>query len=136
VLVLPSRVQSQAGALVVDDVEVNQIVASAMLKRLGYQVDISADGSYALQAVQSTQYDVILMDCLMPVMDGYEATARIRSFEGPARHTYIIAVTAAATAEDRKRCFAVGMDDFIEKPIDQGALRDALARCQQASRWN
>jgi two-component system, sensor histidine kinase len=123
-------------ALVVDDVAVNQIVASAMLKAQGYQIDISADGTYALEAVQSNHYDVILMDCLMPVMDGYDATARIRSLEGSARHTYIIAVTAAATAQDRHKCLAAGMDDFVAKPIDPADLKEALARGKLASRSN
>ena len=115
-------------ALLVDDNKLNQLVACAMLKQLSYQVDLSGDGRSALEAVRSTRYDVILMDCLMPVMDGYEATAQIRTFEGASRHTYIIAVTAATTPNDRRKCQMVGMDDFIAKPIDPIALRTALAR--------
>ncbi len=118
-------------ALVVDDVAVNQIVAAAMLKNLGYQIDISSDGAYALEAVQSIEYDVILMDCLMPVMDGYEATARIRSLEGSERHTYIIAVTTASSPQDRRKCLAAGMDDFLAKPIDPVALKEALNRSRE-----
>jgi signal transduction histidine kinase/CheY-like chemotaxis protein/HPt (histidine-containing phosphotransfer) domain-containing protein len=119
---------SSPRALLVEDFEVNQVVASEMLTRLGYQVDVSANGLFALEAVKSTRYDVILMDCLMPTMDGYEATARIRSLEGSGRKNYIIAVTASAMAGEREKCLAAGMDDFVTKPIDPVALKDALAR--------
>src|SRR6202022_4150055 len=100
------------------------------------QVDVSANGMSALEAVQSTRYDVILMDCLMPVMDGYEATARIRSLEGSVRKTYIIAVTASAMAGEREKCLAAGRDDFVTKPIDPVALKDALARRYSPPRSN
>jgi two-component system, sensor histidine kinase and response regulator len=129
-------VASAQRALVVDDVAVNQLVASAMLQNLGYQIDTGADGTAALAAVRTNSYDVVLMDCLMPVMDGYEATARIRSLEGPNRHTYIIGVTAAATTRDRQKCRTAGMDDFVAKPIDPTALQDALARSKQVTRSN
>jgi signal transduction histidine kinase/CheY-like chemotaxis protein/HPt (histidine-containing phosphotransfer) domain-containing protein len=119
---------SERRALLVDDYQVNQVVASEMLRRLGYEVDVSPNGSYAVEAVQSTRYDVILMDCLMPEMDGYEATARIRGLDGQASKTYIIGVTALAMAGDREKCLAAGMDDFVTKPIDPTALKDALAR--------
>ena len=120
-------------ALLVEDVKLNQLVTAVMLKKLGYESDLAQDGSYAVAAFQAARYDVILMDCLMPVMDGYEATARIRSLEGPSRHTYIIAVTAAATTSDREKCLAVGMDDFVSKPINPAELKDAIDRGAQIS---
>jgi signal transduction histidine kinase len=123
----PNDAPSTLRALLVEDLKVNQIVATAMLKRLGYQVDLAEEGRSAVEAVKSTRYDVILMDCLMPIMDGYEATASIRSLDGPNRHTPIIALTAAATASDREKCLLAGMDDFLAKPIDPAALKEALA---------
>jgi signal transduction histidine kinase/CheY-like chemotaxis protein/HPt (histidine-containing phosphotransfer) domain-containing protein len=123
-------------ALLVDDVEINQVVAGEMLKHIGYQVDVASNGMDALEAVKSTHYDVILMDCLMPLMDGYEATARIRSHEGSARKSYIIAVTASAMAGEREKCLSAGMDDFVTKPIDPIALKEALARRYSPLRAN
>ena len=78
----------------VDDYPVSQLVASAIIEQLGYQVDLANSGPEALTAIQFTQYDIILMDCVMPVMDGYEATSLIRRLEGPGRHTPIVALTA------------------------------------------
>jgi signal transduction histidine kinase len=124
-------------ALLVEDVALNRLVASTMLKRFGYQGDVAENGSEALAALKNLDadpYDVILMDCLMPVMDGYEATTRIRNLEGSGRHTYIIAVTAAVTPSDRDKCRAVGMDDLVAKPIDPAALQDALRRGATAGR--
>jgi signal transduction histidine kinase/HPt (histidine-containing phosphotransfer) domain-containing protein/ActR/RegA family two-component response regulator len=123
-------------ALLVDDFEINQVVAGEMLRHLGYHVDVAPNGLHALEAVRATDYDVILMDCLMPKMDGYEATARIRSLKGTLRKTYIIAVTASAMAGEREKCLAAGMDDFITKPIDPIALKDALARRYSPLRTN
>jgi PAS domain S-box-containing protein len=114
--------------LVVDDHKINQLVATAMLEQLGYRVDVANGGAEALQAVQSARYDVIFMDCLMPIMDGYEATDSIRRLEGHERHTPIIALTASAMNGDRQRCLTAGMDDYLSKPIRPAALIEALAR--------
>jgi PAS domain S-box-containing protein len=116
--------------LVVDDYPMNQLVATAIVEQLGYQVDGANNGAEALAAVQSTRYDVILMDCLMPVMDGYQATRRIRRLEGPCRHTPIVALTASSNTGDREKCLAAGMNDYVSKPFVPAALGDVLARCR------
>ena len=116
--------------LVVEDSDVNQLVAQGMLEQLGYDVDLAVNGLEAVEAAGSGRYDAILMDCLMPVMDGYEATARIRSLPGAARSTTIVALTASAMTDDRVRCLEAGMDDYVSKPLDPAALAAALTRCR------
>lgn len=113
--------------LVVEDNEVNQLVAREMVKKLGYAVDVVADGSEAVLAVAAVPYAAVLMDCHMPVMDGFEATRSIRKGEG-AGHLSIIAMTAGALDEDRERCLAAGMDDYLTKPVDLAALEATLDR--------
>ncbi|MCW2850005.1 MAG: histidine kinase [Marmoricola sp.] len=108
--------------LVAEDNLVNQMVAVAILSKAGYQVDTVRNGAEAVRAAASGSYDAILMDCQMPQMNGYQATAAIRHQEGPGRHTPIIAVTAAARGEDRNRCLAEGMDDYLAKPVRKGPL--------------
>jgi PAS domain S-box-containing protein len=122
-------VPSRGRVLVVDDYPMSQLVATTIVEQLGYQVDGVNSGEEALLAVESTYYDVILMDCAMPVMDGYQATFRIRQLEGPHRHTPIVALTASSGPGDREKCLAAGMDDYVSKPFDPAALSDALARC-------
>ncbi|HVL05619.1 MAG TPA: ATP-binding protein [Acidimicrobiales bacterium] len=122
-----------ARVLLADDAPINQLVGAAMLKRLGCLVDVVANGAEAVDAVLRTDYDVVLMDCLMPVMDGYEATARIRSCEGGRRRTPIIALTASAMVGDREKCLAAGMDDYLAKPLDRSALAGVVARCRTAA---
>jgi two-component system, sensor histidine kinase and response regulator len=114
--------------LLVEDNVANQIVGSKMTERWGYRVDVVADGQEALDALARQSYDAILMDCQMPVMDGYEATRRIRATTGPASRVPVIAMTASAMLEDRQRCTAAGMDDFITKPVHPEDLGMALAR--------
>jgi signal transduction histidine kinase/DNA-binding NarL/FixJ family response regulator len=118
--------------LLVDDAEMNRLVGKGLLECIGYQVDCVGSGAEALEAVGPGGYAAILMDCLMPVMDGYEATRRIRQLDGPARHTPIIALTAAAMNGDRERCIAAGMDDYVSKPIDLEVLTSVLAQFQPA----
>ena len=122
-----------ARVLLADDARINQLVGVAMLERLGCMVDVVNNGAEAVEAVLRTDYDVVLMDCLMPVMDGYEATARIRSLEGGSRRTPIIALTASAMVGDRERCLAAGMDDYLAKPLDRAALAGVVARCRAAA---
>ncbi len=122
-----------ARVLLADDARINQLVGVAMLERLGCTVDVVTNGAEAVDAVLEKDYDVVLMDCLMPVMDGYEATARIRNLEAGSRRTPIIALTASAMVGDRERCLAAGMDDYLAKPLDRAALAGVVARCRPAA---
>ena len=115
--------------LLAEDNNVNQIVANAMLKKIGCHVTIARDGAEAVAHAKAHHYDVILMDCHMPNMDGFEATAAIRALEreGQPRHT-IIAQTANAMEGDRESCLAAGMDDYLAKPINAALLAEMLRR--------
>ena len=108
--------------LVAEDNLINQKVAVAILSGAGYRVDTVLDGAAAVRASATKSYDAILMDCQMPELDGYEATAAIRAHEGSRQHTPIIAMTAGARREDRERCLAEGMDAYLSKPISKDAL--------------
>jgi two-component system, sensor histidine kinase and response regulator len=119
--------------LLVEDNKVNQLVGCKVLENLGYRYDIASNGREAVSLFRSQRYDVVLMDCQMPEMDGYEATEAIRSHEASdarrrAGRTPIIAMTAAAMEGDRERCMAVGMDDFITKPVRIEAIAAVLER--------
>ena len=117
-----------ARVLVAEDSEVNQLVAEGMLVRLGCRVDIAEDGVAALEALGRTAYDLVLMDCQMPHLDGYDATVALREREGDGRRTPVVAMTASVTAEERARCREVGMDDFVAKPVRLEALRAVVDR--------
>ncbi|MEA2704663.1 MAG: hypothetical protein QOD63_2608, partial [Actinomycetota bacterium] len=125
---LPARAGSAGRVLLAEDNLVNQQVASAMLVNLGFAVDIAADGAEAVAAATTTRYRAILMDCQMPVMDGYQATGQIRSLPGESRRTPIVAVTASAMKSDVQRCLEAGMDDHLSKPLRLKALATVMAR--------
>jgi two-component system, sensor histidine kinase and response regulator len=114
--------------LLADDDVINVKVGVAMLSSAGYHVDTVSNGAEAVEAFAARTYDAVLMDCQMPELDGYEATAAIRAQEGPDRHTPIIAMTAGARREDRERCLAEGMDDYLSKPVSKDALLALVAR--------
>ncbi len=119
----------RARVLVVEDNLTNQMVLRRQLARLGYQnVAEAMNGLEALDAVASETYDIVLMDCEMPVMDGRESAARIRAAEREGIHVVVIAVTARAMPDDREKCFACGMDDYISKPVSLEELPRVLDR--------
>jgi signal transduction histidine kinase/ActR/RegA family two-component response regulator len=133
----PKEVQSdsvplpQGHILVVDDNPVNQIVTVRAVGSLGYAADVVSGGKEAIAAVQREQFDVILMDCQMPEMDGYTATAEIRRLEAATqreRRVPIIAMTANAVEGDQERCMSAGMDDYLTKPIRLALLSETLKR--------
>ena len=119
----------QARILLMEDQEVNQIVARKFLESSGASVAVAANGILGLELMAREAFDLVLMDCQMPEMDGFQATERIRALEaGTGGHLPIIAMTAHAMAKDRERCLAAGMDDYLSKPITREALLGAMAR--------
>ena len=120
--------------LLAEDNVFNQKVAQMTLGRFGCRVDTVANGAEALRMAQDFLYDVILMDCQMPEMDGYAATACIRALEGAAASVPIIAMTAHAMPGDRERCLEAGMDDYLSKPVRADDLREMLLRWAGARR--
>ena len=112
--------------LLVEDNVTNQRVASLMLERLGFSADTVVNGQEAVDAVKKQFYDVILMDCQMPVMDGFKATEEIRKIQRGVRPSTIIAMTANASREDRQKCIDIGMDDYIAKPVKTETLQRVL----------
>jgi PAS domain S-box-containing protein len=121
--------------LVVEDSTVNQIVAARALERCGCRVEVAADGREALEALSARNFDAVLMDCQMPVLDGYAATGELRERElRTGEHTPVIAMTAHAMDGDRERCLAAGMDDYISKPMRREELAEILRRWIPPSR--
>ena len=117
-----------ASVLLVEDNEVNQKVSQRLLERFGCRVTVASNGAEALEAVRRQAYDVVFMDCQMPVMDGFEAARQIRRLGGALASTPIIALTAHAMESERKRCLQSGMNDVVTKPVSLEGLRQALER--------
>jgi len=105
--------------LLAEDTEMNRMLVRILLTRMGFEVDEAEDGQQAVDALARKRYDLVLMDCMMPVMDGYEATRilRVREAETGQERVPVIALTASAIAGDRERCRQAGMDDYLSKPF-------------------
>jgi two-component system, sensor histidine kinase and response regulator len=122
------RARSSHHILLAEDNAVNQKVACRILEKLGYRVDVAVDGAAAIDAWATGRYDLILMDCQMPVIDGYEATKQIREREQAGVRIPIIALTAHAMKGADEECAAAGMDDYVSKPIDREQLNAKIER--------
>lgn len=123
--------------LVAEDKDLNQVMAMKLFEMLGCQVELAKDGEQALKMAIANEYDAIFMDCDMPIMDGYEATMKIRRYEDASQivhgRTPIIALTAKVMANDREKCIECGMDDYLTKPIEKSAIIKALNKwCRRA----
>ncbi|NJK63134.1 MAG: response regulator [Synechococcaceae cyanobacterium SM2_3_1] len=123
-----SHCQRQVRLLIAEDNLVNQKVALKLIQRLGYHADVVGDGTEVLEALLHAPYDLILMDCQMPLLDGYETTRRIRQQESPDQHMIIVAMTANTLQEDRETCLAAGMDDFLGKPVQKAEMQSLLQK--------
>jgi CheY-like chemotaxis protein len=119
---------ARARILVADDNPMNQRLAMLVLEKAGFRVDVVANGAEAVEAVTRGRYNAVLMDCQMPVMDGYAAAAEIRRLEAGTARIPIVAVTANAMKGDAERALAVGMDDYVTKPVDRHELELVLTR--------
>jgi CheY-like chemotaxis protein len=130
VIQVPAAAASLSGrVLLVEDNAVNRLIAQRMLQKMGVDVAIAENGQEALEATRGASFDLILMDCQMPVMDGFEATVAIRSLEQEqGGHTPIVALTASVLPTDKARCLEAGMDDFLTKPLSVPDLRAAVSR--------
>ncbi|MCP4152602.1 MAG: response regulator, partial [bacterium] len=131
-------IQQNSKLLLVEDNETNRVVALKLLEKLGYNADVAGNGKEALDALANKKYDLVLMDCQMPVMDGYEATREIRAREKkeyeqmdqnvPIAHIPILAMTADAMEGAQKKCIEAGMDDYISKPVKDSQLQKAITK--------
>ncbi len=141
----PARIQSRVAAetrararlLLVEDNLVNQRVMVRTIERIGYRADTALNGRIACAMLERAAYDIVLMDCQMPEMDGYSATRELRRREGRARHTAVIGITAHALAGDREQCLRAGMDDYLAKPVmpeELTAMLDKWVEAAEAAR--
>ena len=116
--------------LLAEDNRINQLVAKKTLEKMGYRIDVASNGVEALQMLRSQHYDLVLMDCFMPEMDGFEATKKIKENPDEYHNPRIVALTASALKEDRDKCTTVGMDDFLSKPLNIQEITRALKECK------
>jgi signal transduction histidine kinase/ligand-binding sensor domain-containing protein/ActR/RegA family two-component response regulator len=123
-----ARSHHSRSVLVVDDNETNRIVASKLLEKLGHRCAVACDGREAIEALATGSFDIVLMDCQMPVMDGFEATLEIRRGEAAGRHIPIVAMTASASEDERRSCLSAGMNDFVSKPVGAATLGALIER--------
>lgn len=118
--------------LVAEDNQVNQLIICAQLKKLGHRVTTVINGQEAIDALEHASFDLVFMDCQMPVLDGYQATRQIRKMQdGALGHLPIIALTANAMREDKERCLAAGMDDYVSKPFTPKILSEVVRAWMQ-----
>ena len=122
------RLGASPTILVVDDNAINRKIIRRQIQSLGFDVDEASDGLEALDSLAQNDYSLVLMDCQMPRLDGYDATRCLRIREGTTRRTAVVAVTANTTPGNRKRCLAAGMDDFLSKPVTPQILEAAFRR--------
>ncbi|MEL6185559.1 MAG: response regulator, partial [Myxococcota bacterium] len=129
-IALPKTTDLPSSIIVAEDNPVNQKVIRGLMRSVKADVEFASNGRELLERLEERSFEVVLMDCHMPEMDGFEATAKIRQrFPGESR-PQVIAVTASAMAEERDRCFEVGMDDFVAKPVSKAVLLEALGRAR------
>ena len=129
----PEPAPAEVAILVVDDNAVNRMVAAEMLRKRGHRVEVAKDGAEAVEAAGAERFAVILMDCHMPIMDGYEATRAIRAAEGDGERTAIVAMTSDTVDSVRDACFEAGMDDYLAKPVSGEELNEAIERWRPAN---
>lgn len=127
-----TRANHQIRILMAEDNSINQRVGTLILQRAGYKIDLVSDGNEAIEACRRSAYDLILMDCQMPTIDGFEATRQIRASGG--RQPVIIAVTANALVGERERCLAAGMDDYLSKPFQADQLISIVQKWAESPR--
>jgi CheY-like chemotaxis protein len=134
-LVLSAIMESPASGfvgrvLVVEDNSINRLIAGKLLQRLGLQIEYAEDGAEALEKLAASDFDLVLMDCMMPRLDGFATTQQWRAYENAhgRTRTPIVAVTANSGSEDRAHCLASGMDDVLGKPINLHGLTGVIAR--------
>ena len=133
--VKPNNLQATVPkVLVAEDNKVNQKVVLGMLQKLGYEADLVENGKDAVLAIQNNEYSLVLMDCQMPEMDGYEATRQIRKLTGAGNRIPVVALTANAMMGDREKCLEAGMDAYMAKPVRMDVLAQTLGHwCKRLS---
>lgn len=117
-----------ATILIVEDDFANQQVTSLFVKKFGYHFEVAENGKIAVEKAMQMPFDLILMDCQMPIMDGFEATKKIRSLDGHNQNTPIIALTANIVNGIEKECTDIGMNDLLNKPVSMNAMKEMIAK--------